>query len=444
MPLAWRLRPSVNDSRSLRLRYGLVTAALSKLTATALQALAGPAVFRTLGGEALADLVYITSVTNWITVSTIGLTPGLTVRTAIALAKNEHDAPFALLQSALTPVLCATVLTATVAAGSLMVYEGGTATLGTCLVLALTVLIAVQTVTAVIDAVQAGYQEHYVLNLRTAFANAVGVLCLALIGVTGVSVPLVLFATYAPATVAKVWNSANFIVARGWMWPRPGSIRSGETQELLREGSVFFLGSGIGAYLANTAPVLLVAKQHDLAVAVPFAALMNGLLLLFGPFSTALAPLWPAISDGRGRKDDRWVKNAFWRTMLSAGAAAVLVLVALASAGPAVFRAWYGPNVGVDPPSAAAAGVYFACLVLEYVLFTYLGGFGEVRRAALTYLFRAIATFGAAVICVLSRQRADTMFLLFAGTCFLFGIAPLGRYVYMSMAQTARHATARE
>lgn len=167
----------------------------------------------------------------------------------------------------------------------------------------------------------------------------------------------------------------------GWRMVPAGLASSHETGLMLRSSGYFTLPQAGSAFL-QSAPALAISVAAGPAAVTAYTLLLR----LFSPFQQGqlmhLTPVWPAYTEAAERKDYRWVRHTFVRTLgIWAALAAGVAFATWQSA--ALLKLWIGTSAApVTPGLAAAVGLWCILQMAVQPLMYLLIGTGCLRQLA--------------------------------------------------------------
>jgi O-antigen/teichoic acid export membrane protein len=384
--------------RARRLKYAIGTALLSKGGTAILQLVAIPIAIRVLGVQGYALYVAIVAVVTSAALVTITVGPALVVRVAAAVARDDRSAQRQLFTSTLVPVgvnvlALASAAVAVLSWSSTMrlfsaEFAGQEPTIRVCLPIMVAMQL-VQPLLAVVEGVQAGYQEQYLLNLRGLLGNVGCVMALALMPYWP-SVLYMLFAVQGPPVLSRLANAAWFLWRRPFLLPRWSGFAWRDCRAVVGDGLMFSLAGAATTYLCHCAPVIVLGRTAGTRASASFAAGMTLLTMAAGVISMICIPLWPAIADSIARGDNHWARRAYGRTFFFGIGFAVLAAAAIFTVGGPAFRLCFGAGLTFSSSMLLAMGLYFVVLTWEQIHYSILAAMGRIAPASLIFLARAV------------------------------------------------------
>ena len=403
--------------RNRRLWLAVGTSLLSKVMTAVLQIIAVPIAIRALGVQGYALYAALIAVGAWITLLTIQLGPPLTI--GIASAKEEGAAS-RYLSSALAPVLVNTLLLGIAAVLFLAFYpvealfhtdfgdQAATIRRSLSIYVCLTLLGGCLNV---VEAAQAGYQENYLLNLRSLVGNTGALIATIAVALWWPSIEGLVVAFFAPTLLTRLVNAAILFRRRPFLWPRLPSVDLTLSRSLVVDGVAFSLASTLSAYLCHHLPVVLIGKLDSTAAAT-FSAGMALIVSAFGVISMMCVPLWPAISDSLTENNHLWVKSASRKVIGVAMVYATCFGALLMFFGKQIFHTWLASSLQPSQLFFSFGAIYSILLTWEYVHFMILVGMGKRRIAPALYLLRALISIGGIMLI-----KSDADYPVFAVLC---------------------------
>lgn len=418
--------------RERRLRYAIVTSLGSKATTAIIQIVALPVALAALGQQQFVLYAMLASAVGWLGLVNIGVGPPLTVMMSEAAASGDRVEQQRLFASALLPVAIVVLTTgiavaialrvvpmewlfgATYAADRTTVVEG---------LLILTAVFLVQTLVAVVEAAQLGYQEQYRLNAMAIGGNLASAIAIIAVATVRPTVVGMIAAVSLPPLLFRIANAVDVLWRRPHLRLRPALVSKQVSRQLVGSGLAFSLATGFGNFLCHQLPIILVGRRLPSDEAASFAVSMNALLIAAGMVSMVTVSLWPAIADGMARGERGWVEHASRRTLRYSVGYGLLVGAAFAVFGRFLFSVWFGAAIDVGPALSLTLGVYFFLLMWENAYFAILIGMKEIAVPSLLYIGRSL--FAVMLMHILvGRIGAPAAFIALAASVCVFTLLP--------------------
>jgi O-antigen/teichoic acid export membrane protein len=440
---------SASRLRNRRLKYAIVTSLGSKVSTAIIQIAALPLALAALGQQQFVLYAMLASAVGWLGLVNIGVGPPLTVMMSEAAAAGDHVQQQRLFSSAVLPVALL-VLTTGIAVAIALRFISTDWLFGAAYaadrpaivagLLILTAVFLVQTLVAVVEAAQLGYQEQYRLNAMAIGGNLAA--AIAIVGVATVKPTVVglIAAISLPPLLFRVANAAHVIWHRPHLQPRAAAVSRDVTKRLVGSGVAFSLATGFGNFLCHQLPIVLMGKRLPSDEAASFAVTVNALLIAAGMVSMVTVSLWPAISDGMARGDRAWVEQASRRTLRYSIGYGLLVGAVFALFGRLLFRLWFGASIDVGPWLSVPLGLYFFLLMWENAYFAILIGMKEIAVPSFLYIGRSL--FAVALMRILvERAGAPAAFIALAASVCLFTLLPFRARVRRVLADPGSFGT---
>ncbi len=386
--------------RLLRLGMAVATSLLSKAGSAVLQLVAIPVAVSVLGFEKYGVFAALTAAWACLSLSGIGVGPGLTKAIARTHADNDSAGEATYFTTALMLLSIAGLLDGGIVY-AVLTYVPATTLFGrdfavyqdiilTCAPL-LGWLICMETILGVVERTQAGYQELHRANLWGAVGNLTGgVLLLAGIHQFP-NIPFFIITVLGMTTLARLGNAIQLI---GWHRPyllKPTVRFSGsKAKELLGDGLAFTASQAVAPLLMREGAKLLASHMGGPAAAGVFSVL-NQISTFLGSFISMIsAPLWPALMDAAARRDYAWFDSA--RRKLFAGVMAYVGVAAigLTLAGSWLIERWLGGHVHISQEVLIAFAAYYVCVAWAHVNYICLTGLGLLMAPAAISVIEAV------------------------------------------------------
>ncbi|MCS6801254.1 MAG: oligosaccharide flippase family protein [Chloroflexota bacterium] len=394
---AWRTR---------QLSRSLLTSLASKGVSSILQLVAMPVAIRALGAELYGVYAVLAGALSWITMSGVGIGPGLTLRLASGAggpdAERRLVTTAALLMSAaaglalaITAALVASIGIPGLFGSQLLAYE----TELTHGLIAMSILLAIYLVSTVVDAAQAGYQNQYLSNLWTIAGNLLTIALLLLVIPRWSTVVILIVVIYGSMALTRVANGISLVVRRPYLIPRWNAISLKVALSLLSTGGAFFIGQ-LAAYVFHQYGAFLVGRIVGPQDAARYAVMSQVIVIAIGLVTMITTPLWPAIADARARRDISWILAIYRRTRLTVMGLGTVAGLSIAIAGEPVIARWITPDVAPTLAFQALSGCFLAIDAWDNLHYCVLMGLNRPWLCAGVFALSAVVLIGISAILV--------------------------------------------
>jgi O-antigen/teichoic acid export membrane protein len=377
--------------RSTLLRLAILSSSFSKLFGFALQAMAIPLVYHSLGEHRYDLYLLLTGALGTIALLQMGAGPGLTQGIAKANAAGRRDLEASLFRTAFRLAGATALVGGTLILSVIHLIPPGTLfgpafaanrpeillTADVCVA-----LLAVQLLVGVVDSALAGYQEQVFIHLGQAVAN---ILCIGLLfivcqnGPTIISVILVL---YGVPMLPRAFNLA--MLSRRKPYLLRGFFTSGGRSywALLNVGMAFW-AIEVGSMLEQNAGNYVLAHLSSTQATALFAVVSKSVALAGAVVSIVTMPLWPAFTDAIAHRDIEWIRRSYRRIRLALMAYSCIVAAIMIIAGQWIFT----HLLHIDTTGAGLLFVifalYFGANVWTHLYYVTLMGMDGIWKVAL-------------------------------------------------------------
>lgn len=434
------IMPAASNHASHRVRrlgMAVATSLVSKTGSIVLQIIAIPVAVRVLGFEMFG--VYAALTTAWACVSLtgIGVGPGLTKAIARAHAAGDRGSEQMYFTTALF-LLTAAGLFAGGVVYSVFAYVPGAilfgaqfaphqAIINTCAPM-LAAFIAAETLLSVVERTQAGYQEMHRANLWGASGNLVGGVLL----LTGIhhfpTVPFLIIAVIGMQLMSRAGNAIQMI---GWhrryLLAHPFVFCSSKARELISDGLAFTAAQSVAPLLMREGCKLLASHLGGPAAAGVYAVLNQIGTFIGGFIFMVTAPVWPALMDAAARHDYLWfnkTRRRLWTALFAYVGTAGIVLTLF---GSWIIERWLGGHVHISTAVLFAYSCYYILSSWEHVNYVCLTGLGALVSPGIIILAEAVSALFAGW---LGMQRAGIEGLLW-GVCLVMAVMSAWWFPYL-------------
>jgi len=392
------------QERQQRINWAWGTSLLSTLTTIAIQLLAIPLVYRSLGQGGYAAYASITAAAGMIAVLNMGIGGSLVTPIAAAAAEGNQSRQAVLVQAGLAPLIVLCLIGASIVIPAIALLPLGTifgkAGADGSIDLRIAALIAVSAALAAVplsatDILRQAFQEMHISNLYGAAANVL--ICLALLAAANYSTALAVFvaAFTLPLLIVRIANAGLLFGGRSYLLRMCGDFPWRESRLLLDDG-VRYMAAAFSFVLVYQWPVYWIARTLPASQSAPFAIFMQ--VVLF-PISFALGflrPLWSSTADAHARGDRTWIDNQIRKGRMTIVLAGAGVLATLLLVGQQIVRIWIRQPILMDWQTRGLAGAYIMLAMWEYFHYVLALGFGRLRETTAA-IFQRAAGFALAV-----------------------------------------------
>jgi O-antigen/teichoic acid export membrane protein len=387
--------------RNRRLKLAIGSAMLSKVPALAIQVLAFPLILNTLGESRYAAFFTLTSLLAWVSLLGMGILPALSSNLAMAHANGNGDLAKRL---SLDAILLIGLLSLGFLGIGLAVSWGmdiralvnaGPTVSDSELQSGFRVVVITTALTffgSCIAAIRAGFLETHIVNSYAVAANVAALLLMLAVARWRPDLSGFILALYLPLALAYL---IDFLIILGRKGPWvTGDHNMGAGIKHLLGPSLVIMVIQLCAFANLHGTILILSHVAGEAQTAAYGSVMRPLLILAGLFAMVVQPLLPSISSAWGRKDLDWVKKAYVRAALFVSGLSIVIFVALALAGPYLFRLWLRQDIGITASLCLASGAYFVLWMLQFLNFHILLGMGAIQRLSAIYLVETAIAIG--------------------------------------------------
>jgi O-antigen/teichoic acid export membrane protein len=388
------------QKRGFRLALAVGTSLVSKAGSILLQLIAIPVAIRVLGIELFGVYAALTTAVSFLTLTGIGVGPGLTRAIAKAHAAGDTTAERGYFTTALFLLILAGLLAATGVyallhgvASSTLFGEGFAKhqpLIQACAPI-VALLVFLEIVLSAIERTQAGYQELHKANLAGAAGNCLGGLLL-LCGIHyWPSVQFLMISVLGMLALCRLGNGLVMLTTRGSsLIGGPQSLSTAKARELIKDGLAFTAAQSVAPLLHREGAKLLASHFAGPTGAAIFAILNQISTLLGGFIAMITGPLWPALMDAVHRHDYGWFDSArrkAWAGVLTYAGGAGLVLSLI---GTWLIDLWLGGEVKLTAGVLMAFSCYYFAIAWSHVNYVFLTGLGVLIAPAVIAVVEAV------------------------------------------------------
>jgi O-antigen/teichoic acid export membrane protein len=243
----------------------------------------------------------------------------------------------------------------------------------------------------VVQRVQTGHQEGFVMNLWTAMGSLTGLGGLLVAVDLHGGLPWLILAILG-GQLAGVFG--NWAYEFGWMrpalFPAWGYWDLGAARSIMGTGAMFFILQACGVFTIPLDNIVLTQVLGPAAV-TQFAVPMRLFILLSTVASMFVVPLWPAYGEALGRGDLKWVRATFYHSLGYSILTFGPVALGLAAFGKLVVRVWVGTQVQPTYALLAGMAIWTILTVVGNAVFMFLCGVNKLKVQVIVSISQAIA-----------------------------------------------------
>ena len=372
----------------------MIGSATSKVSGLALQAIAIPLVYHSLGQHRYELYLLLTAALAVMSLAQLGAGPGLTQGLARANAGQQRAAEASLLNAAFR----LTGIGALLGGGAILLVihlvppdrlfgvtfvddrQEILASANVCVFILMAQMLA-----GVVDSALAGYQEQVFSSIGSMVGNLVSVGVLVLVCRHAPSIIIVVLVLYGVPTLSRVSNLAALYLRRPYLMA--GVLRScrGFYRTLLNVGLAFWTIQLCALLSANGGTFVLArfSSTHDTDL---FSIIYKYLALASTAVNVITTPLWPAITDAIAHRDIDWVRRSYARILRALNIYSAALALATMTAGPWLFQHILHVDTTGYYGVFLILGVYFVANIWTHLMYITMMGMPGIWRAALVLL----------------------------------------------------------
>ncbi len=391
---------AAQQTRTRAMGLAVISSLVSKGGNALLMLVSIPLAFSVLGEERFGVFGVVQTLMWFITMSDLGMGPGITRRIAAAVAQGDRDAEtaavscgffitmgFALISAALFAGLMLTVpVTTLFGTGFAPVADELTQNLWLAGAMFLIMLIV-----NMLERSREGYQEIHIGNIFGATQNVVAAAML-FFGVKNYpTVTFLLLAIYGVQAVAMVANAGHLVRHRPWLLPRWSKMEKPLARLMVAEGLALFVAGSVAPILQREGTKWLLGQMEGPAAVGRYTILIQFGFFLFGFVFMVSRPLWPAVADAVTRGDYDWVRTVRRRILRFFLPLAGLTVAGFTLCGPWLADHWLRKHVELGRMDFTLFSLSFVLMVWSHLHYVMLAGSGEFRRPAVILAVETVA-----------------------------------------------------
>ena len=387
-------------SRTRAMGLAVVSSLVSKGGTALLMLVSIPLAFKVLGEERFGVYGVVQTMMWFITMSDLGMGPGITRRIAGAVARGDREEEtaavacgffitlgFALVSAGLFATLMLTVpVTTLFGAGFAPVADELTRNLWLSGLMFLAMLVV-----NMLERSREGYQEIHIGNAFGAAQNLIAA-ALLFFGVQHwPTVTFLLLSIYGVQAVMMTANAGFLVWQRPWLWPRWSRMQGRLARQMMAEGLALFVAGSVAPIFQREGTKWLLGQMEGPGAVGRYTIMIQLGFFLYGFVFMLSRPLWPAVADAVARGDLDWVRAARTRMRWWFLPMAGLAVAGFTVLGPWVTDHWLGKHVELRRTDFALFSLSFVLMVWSHLHYVLLAGSGVIRRPALVLALETVA-----------------------------------------------------
>lgn len=391
--------------RSRAMSLAVLSSVVSKGGNALLMLISVPLAFRLLGEERFGVYGVVQTLMWFITMSDLGMGPGIMRRIAGAVAKGSRADETKIVSCGFFITLGFVIVAAAFFASLMLsvpvttLFGQGFASVEAELTRNIWVAIGmflIMLLISMLERSREGYQEIYVSNAIGGVANVVAAAVLYFGIGQHPSVMFLILSVYGAQLVTGVVNSGLMMRKRPWLFPRWAQVERRLCGQMMGEGFALFVAGTLSPVLQREGTKWLLGQDEGPAAVGRYTILIQLGFFLYGFVLTVSRPLWPAIADAAARKDFDWIRMARARMVRVFLSLATLTAIAFTVCGPWLADHWLHKHVELKRLDFTFFSISFILMVWSHLHYVILAGMGQLRRPAMVLALETVATLGLA------------------------------------------------
>lgn len=353
-----------------------------------------PLAFRVLGEERFGVYGVVQTLMFFITMSDLGMGPGIMRRIAAAVARGNREEETAVMSCGFfitlgfVTVAASVFITLMLTVPVTTLFGSGFATMAPELEKNLWIaglMFLVMLLVSMLERAREGYQEIHIGNTFGAAQNVASAVILYFGLYHWPTVSFLILAIYGTQAFFGSANATHLLLKRPWLIPRWSSIRRPLAWQMVREGLALFTAGTMSPILQREGTKWLLGWMMGPlgpSVSGRYTILIQLGFFLYGFVLMISRPLWPAVADAVARGDLAWVRAARARITKWFLLMAVLTVSGFVFLGPWLAEAWLRKKVDLDRLDYALFSLSFVLMVWSHFHYVILAGVGKIRQVA--------------------------------------------------------------
>ena len=380
--------------RSALLRLAIISSSLSKVCGLALQAIAIPLVYRSLGQHHYELYLLMTAALATIAIAQMGAGPGLTQGIARASAGGRRNQEASLINAAFR----LTTVTALIGGGIILailhlippgaIFGSSFAAERSAILSVANVCVFVviaQIISGVVDSALAGYQEQMFSNIGAMISNILSIGLLFFVCQHSPTISSVIVVLYGVPTLSRVANLLVLYLRRPYLLKGVFQSCRGSYALLLNVGLAFWVIQ-LGSLIEQHGGTYVLAHLSSTQETNLFAIVYKSLSLIGSVNIIITQPLWPAFTDAIAHRDFDWIQRSYAKIRRALTLFSCLVGLLMMTVGPWGFEHFVHVDTSGNRLLFCVLGVYFVANVWTHLYYVTMMGMQGIWRVAMIAL----------------------------------------------------------
>jgi len=376
--------------RSSLLRLAIISSSLSKVCALALQTIAIPLVYHSLGQHRYELYLLMTAALATISIAQMGAGPGLTQGIAKANATSGRAQEASLFNAALRLTTIAAFIGGGVVLSVIHVVSadtlfGSTFANDRSAILSIAnvcvFVVMAQIISGVVDSALAGYQEQMFSNIGSMVSNIISIGLLFYVCKYSPTINRVVLVLYGVPTLSRIANLVALYIRRPYLSQGFFSSCRGFYVVLLNVGMAFWIIQ-LGSIIEQHGGTYVLAHLSSTQATNLFAIVYRTLSLVGSVNIIVTQPLWPAFTDAIAHRDFEWIQRSYAKIRRALTIFSCAVGILMITIGPWGFHRFMNIDTLRSEVLFSVLGVYFVANVWTHLYYVTLMGMPGIWRVA--------------------------------------------------------------
>ena len=369
------------------LKIVIASSLFSKCTTLLIQLLAIPIAISSLGVDRFGVYVVITSLLSWLSLSSVGLFPGLTRE----VAKNIEDEKYILnlLISTLKIILPILIFLSVLFIYFIKIVsipdffgEKFLKYSNEIRISSITafVCIALHVLGSSVECVRNGQQTQHINNLFNIFANLFTVIAIILAMKINPNIFMLVIAVSGVPALFKILNLLHYLYRNKFFHLSIYSIlKDSKEYHILVGVGIFFMLGELATLLIQQGSIFIVGRISGPLSVGEFSVILKLNVLFFGLVIMITQPIMPILVKSFNDSDYKWVKEQFLKISLLLFIYSIVIAVIISFFGTDIIKFWTKGNIHVDSYTMFLGGLYFFFTVWNHIFFIILMSLGLTK-----------------------------------------------------------------
>jgi len=237
-----------------------------------------------------------------------------------------------------------------------------------------------------VQRIHIGYQEGFINSVWLAVGNILALSTVLILIRLELGLPYLVLGLLGSPVLAQFLNGLMlFGRQRPWLIPHHKSFSAEAAKHVLRIGFLFFVLQSAMA-LGYESDSFVITQYLGAEVVTQYAIPKRLFSIVIAILGIILTPLWPAYGEAIARKDVKWIKGMFKKSLVFSSLFGTSAALTLFFFSKYILKIWVGPVISPTPMVISG----FACWL---ILFSVITPFAMFMNGANIIGFQVVIAF---------------------------------------------------